>query len=64
MKPALHRDRAASCEGKQALSIDLAKQIAKKQHAGAKPYHCQHCGAWHPGQKLRKSLPKPKRREW
>lgn len=50
------RNPQSSCDGKQALTVQAAKQAAKRM--GLAPYRCNHCQWWHIGQTNVKTLDK------
>ena len=51
MTPQPGRTLEASCLGKDKLTAEQAKAIAKRARSGSPTaYHCAHCGAWHVGQ--------------
>jgi hypothetical protein len=41
------RDQTFGCVGKEQLTSDVARMLAKRQSSSA--YHCNHCHAWHVG---------------
>lgn len=41
--------RAASCEGKQKLTRDIAIKVCSHSEHKIMPYRCRFCGWWHVG---------------
>ena len=54
--------KASMCDGKAAMSFDIAKKAAqrgKKNGGKVAHYHCKFCGQWHLGQLTNRANRRP-----